>query len=78
MKAQLKNKIEPVLFLKAVKACRMDVLATTENGDRLDLKSTLSQYLFALVAGQEHALGICTIEFDEIDLGELEEYLQAE
>lgn len=78
MKAQLKSPIEQVGFLKAVSACRMDVLATTENGDLLDLKSTLSQYLFALTAGQEQVLGTCLIEFDEMDLQKLESYLKVE
>ena len=40
-------------FLQAVQNCRGDVRFTTPEGDDLDLKSALSQFVFAaVVAGQ--------------------------
>lgn len=34
-------------FMTAVRECAGDVLFTTEEGDRLDLRSVFCQYLFA-------------------------------
>ena len=37
-------------FLEAVQQCRGEVLFCTREGDKLNLKSTLSKYLFAALA----------------------------
>ena len=43
-------------FLEAVQQCRGEVLFCTREGDKLNLKSTLSRYLFAALAGNEELL----------------------
>lgn len=43
-------------FLKTVEKCRFDVLFLTEEGDRLNLKSALSQYVFAMIASKRELL----------------------
>lgn len=48
-------------FLNAVKQCRQDVLFKTAEGDVLNLKSTLSQYLFAAISDKASLLGNSTI-----------------
>jgi len=45
-------------FLEAVQQCRGEVLFCTREGDKLNLKSTLSKYLFAALAGNEELLRI--------------------
>lgn len=42
-------------FLRTVGCCTGDVFFSSRQGDYLDLKSTLSQYLFSVAAG-DHAL----------------------
>lgn len=44
---RLKQSIDPWAFMKAVRSCRGEVWFETEAGDRLNLKSALSQFLFA-------------------------------
>lgn len=76
MKVQkkLKHKIEPVHFLKAVNQCRGDVVLTTLEGDYLNLKSTLSRYIFAVNAEQQEfpKSEVC---FEEGDYDCIREYL---
>lgn len=43
-------------FLEAVQQCHGEVLFCTQEGDKLNLKSTLSTYLFAALAGNEELL----------------------
>lgn len=47
---QLKPEIHIPNFLKAVANCSGNVYLNTDNGDFLNLKSALSQYLFAFSA----------------------------
>ena len=52
----LKPDINLSEFFRAVHTCRGEVLFETPEGDRLNLKSALSQYVFtAAVAGQLRA-----------------------
>lgn len=46
----LKENVDIVRFLTAVKKCSEDVYLETVEGDRLNLKSTLSQYVFVACA----------------------------
>lgn len=46
LKDNLKGNIEIMEFLEAVKRCRGDVLFQTAEGDSLNLKSQLSEYIF--------------------------------
>lgn len=44
---KLKQNIDYSAFLRTVQACRGEVVLTTGEGDRLNLKSALSQFIFA-------------------------------
>ena len=46
----LKDNIDYAAFLKQVRLCRGDVHYTTVDGDFLNLKSILSEYIFMSVA----------------------------
>lgn len=45
--------INLIEFLQQVKYCRSDILFTTSDGDILNLKSELSRYILATVAGKK-------------------------
>ncbi|MDF2589433.1 MAG: hypothetical protein K0S41_3274 [Anaerocolumna sp.] len=63
-------------FLNDVKNCYGEVLFETEQGDSLNLKSVLSQYLFSVITADNDLLIqghiICTEEYDYL---KLENYL---
>ena len=44
---KLKKNVDILSFMDAVQKCRHDVYFDTAEGDHLDLKSTLSQFVFA-------------------------------
>lgn len=73
---KLKEMIPAVPFLNAVKACPGEVFFQTPEGDRLNLKSLLSEYIFIGIL--EHPLlrdgGEIFCE-DSADYARLEEYL---
>jgi len=46
---RLNMNIEAVDFITAVRNCRNDVFFQTPEGDSLNLKSLLSQYIFACI-----------------------------
>ncbi len=73
---KLKENTEVVSFLKRVKACKEDVYFVTDEGDRLNLKSTLSQYMCALLVGQKDILGRSRVECSKEDGELLKEYLE--
>ena len=63
-------------FLQAVYQCQGDVYFTTPDGDNLNLKSALSQFVFAsVIAGQLKDLHGEVQLKDERDLPILEGYL---
>ena len=72
---KLKKEIDIVLFLREVKNCGGNVYLQTDEGDRLNLKSVLSQYIFAVIAEEqkisEESRIICSREDAEL----LAEYL---
>ncbi|MCD8160241.1 MAG: polya polymerase [Clostridiales bacterium] len=47
---KLKSNIDYKKFLASVRRCKGEVYYDTVEGDRLNLKSTLSEYLFATAA----------------------------
>ncbi len=47
---KLKTNIDYKKFLASVRGCKGEVYYDTVEGDRLNLKSTLSEYLFATAA----------------------------
>ena len=48
---KLKPNIEPIALLRAAQTCKGEVIFTTDEGDRLNLKSTLSSYVFCVAVG---------------------------
>lgn len=64
----LKKDADMISFLTAVKRCRGDVLFETEDGDSLNLKSLLSEYLFSMVASNQNYIlsgrVVCRLEED--------------
>lgn len=72
----IRNDINVVDFLKQVRTCSRDVLFETEEGDRIALKSTLSQYIFCTIASNPELLRSGTIRFTlEEDRELLKEFL---
>lgn len=53
---QLKASANLIQFLDGVKKCSGEVTFNTSEGDILNLKSLLSQYLFAAMVGNEKLL----------------------
>ena len=51
-------------FLKQVQKCSAEVLFETSEGDRIALKSTLSQYIFFTIASNPELLQSGTIRFE--------------
>lgn len=58
---KLKKDADLTTFLIAVKSCKEDVFFYSNEGDILNLASTLSQYVFCSIAGQESILESGTI-----------------
>lgn len=52
-------------FLKQVQKCSAEVLFETSEGDRIALKSTLSQYIFFTIASNTELLQSGTIRFEQ-------------
>lgn len=52
-------------FLKQVQKCSAEVLFETSEGDRIALKSTLSQYIFLTIASNPELLQSGTIRFEQ-------------
>ncbi len=52
-------------FLKQVQKCSAEVLFETSEGDRIALKSTLSQYIFCTIASNPELLQSGTIRFEQ-------------
>lgn len=52
-------------FLKQVQKCSAGVLFETSEGDRIALKSTLSQYIFFTIASNPELLQSGTIRFEQ-------------
>ncbi|NBH26773.1 polya polymerase [Lachnospiraceae bacterium] len=54
-----------VNFLKQVQKCSSEVLFETPEGDRIALKSTLSQYIFCTIASNPDLIQSGTIRFEK-------------
>nr|WP_314464743.1 hypothetical protein [uncultured Clostridium sp.] len=74
---KLISTINVIEFLHAVSACHGDVFFHTPEGDILNLKSTLSQYIFAVIESKPALLEtgdiICK---DANDMIHLQNYLR--
>lgn len=74
---KLRKGINPITFLIQVKKCRDKVLFCTAEGDVINLKSTLSQMVFAVAA--ENAEILYTAEIvckDESDKEVIKEFVE--
>ena len=72
---RLKADINMTDFIKQVGNCQADVFLDTGN-DLLNLKSTLSQYVFAVIGNDRELLGKAEVRCaDESDLALLSDYL---
>ena len=75
----IKPDIHVVDFLTQVRKCRSEVLFETPEGDRLALKSTLSQYIFCTIASNPLLFQSGAIRFEkEEDQKLLSDFLEAE
>lgn len=62
---RLKKDADITKFLIAVKGCQADVFFDSNEGDILNLASTLSQYVFCSIAGRPSFLENGTIRCDD-------------
>lgn len=63
---KLKTGIDVQVFLNSVKKCVSDVYLNTAEGDHMNLKSALSQIVFAAAADKLDSLNL-TVEFNPLD-----------
>ena len=64
----IKTNTNIVNLLKQVQACTAEVFFETPEGDRIALKSTLSQYIFCTIASNPELLQSGTVRFEkEVD-----------
>lgn len=75
MKFELKQEFNLLGFLKTVDYCEGNVMFETLEGDRLDLKSQLSKYLFLTVKPGDSCLINSRIECSKEDAQRLAEFL---
>lgn len=61
----IKTNINIVNFLEQVQKCGAEVLFETPEGDRIALKSTLSQYIFCTIASNPRLLQSGTVRFEQ-------------
>ena len=74
---KLREDTDLIGFIKTIKKCRQDVFFCTTEGDRLNLKSTLTQYLFSTLSSNGEFLQSGNIECGESsDYQMLETYLR--
>lgn len=64
---RLKDNCDIVAFLSAVQKCKKDVLFTTKEGDCLNLRSTLSRYVFAVIAENQGLMEQGTVKCSAAD-----------
>ncbi len=73
---KLKPEVNIVEFIQTVQMCNGDVCFTTQEGDRLNLSSKLSQCLFSIIASKSDLMDIGNIELnDPNDMDILHDYL---
>ena len=72
---KLKSNVNIPAFLQAVQSCRSEVCFATQEGDILNLKSVLSQFVFtAVIAGRLQKIdGVITVQ-DAQDKALLSDY----
>ncbi len=73
---RLKEGVNLVAFIRKVKECKGDVFLQTKEGDHLNLKSALSQYIFVVLAEQSELLRNGEVVCSDEDKGRLSEFLE--
>lgn len=73
---KIKAQADFIRFLKAVGECSSDVLFQTEEGDCLNLRSALSQYVFAMIFSKPELLKSGHICCSDEDLTLLNDFLE--
>ena len=73
----LKSNIDIAKFLLEIQKCQGEVYYETSDGDRLNLSSTLSQYIFCTVASHSYdwSQGMICCKSEE-DIPKLSPYLE--
>lgn len=64
---RLKHDTDLTRFLQNIRNCKSDVYFETQDGDRLNLSSALSQYIFCSVVGQSYDWTLGTIRCENPD-----------
>lgn len=75
---RLKEEADLVAFIRQVRECENDVFLRTEEGDQLNLKSALSQYLFVVLAEQHEILRNSKVACSLEDRSRLAAFLEQE
>lgn len=75
LKYELKNKIDPISFLKTVDQCTGDVFLESREGTRLDLKSQICKLLFLTLKEEDPVIQGSKVECSGKDSERLSEYL---
>lgn len=74
---KLKKDINLLEFFQAVHRCRQDVFFYSSEGDQLNLKSMLSQYMFSAVFNDKALIGQGKIVFaNQDDYSSLRTFLE--
>ena len=68
---RLKENVDMVRFLQAVKGCEADVYLETDENDRLNLKSVLSQYVAVVMTSDKELMKQCYVTCDDKDCEKL-------
>ena len=71
---KVKRNLELVPFFKDIKRCQADVWLVTQNKDRLNLKSFLTQCLLIAMPDKEKTLKNSHLECDDMDKRILEKW----
>lgn len=75
----IKPKIDYPAFLQAIRLCKDEVTFETDDGDLLNLKSILSEYIFVTItADPDFIMNGRLICKDNADYETLKEYLEPE
>lgn len=73
---KLKKDADSTDFLKETKKCKGEVYYETKDGNRLNLKSVLSQYVFAVLSQRDELSETGEIVCSAEDMQRLEKYLE--
>ena len=73
---RMKENMNLVEFLKKVQCCKQEVYLETDDGDKLNLKSVLSQYMVIVLAENQNEWNHTKLICCEEDMEILSEYLE--